>query len=389
MATNKKLTVKGKTYFFDTDGKMLTGWVQESGDDYVEATDTGVANTYYCDETGARLTKAWVWDYAPGVEEDDTDEEEHWFFLKSNGKIQTGKASNIKGQTYFFDEEGKMLTGWVVETQSNVDADETRYISIENSEDADPDYKLSEVGGKVYYCTPEDGHVKKNKWIKLWKPADAYDEDEDKAKKWYYLNKSGEVYIPSSSNPDDAMRGSKYSFEDGQLKADDDNTNFIIEEKKINGKEYLFNANGEMLSGFLKYDGGMHYLGGSNDGIVKTGSQTIKDDLDESYRFYFETKGDDKGKGVTGNKSNKLYYDGMLIKAEDYRYEIAEIDNKWYIVNQSGSIQGRKTEYKEDGDVLIDCREAAFADDDSIAEGSVDASKTNVIDAEEYVYNEK
>ena len=386
MATNKKLTVKGKTYFFDTDGKMLTGWVQESGDDYVEATDTGVANTYYCDETGARLTKAWVWDYAPGVEDDDSNEEEHWFYLKSNGKIQTGKASNINGQTYFFDEEGKMLTGWVAESDNDA------YYSIQGSDDNE-DYfvelaNVADQGMKAYYCTPEDGHVKKNKWIKLWKPEHAYDEDEDNGKKWFYLNKSGEVYIPSESN----ATGTKYKFEEGQLAVDTENVS--ISEKKINGKDYLFNENGEMLSGFLKYNNGMYYLGGSDDGIIKTGSQSIKDDVDDTYRFYFETSGNDKGKGVTGNKSGKLYYDGMLIKAEDYRYEIAEVGGRWFIVNQSGSIQSRNTEYKEDGDTLIDCSDKSVvfenskdATNDSIPVGAVSSSNTNVIDAEDYVYN--
>ena len=27
MAANKKITYKGKSYYFDSDGKMLTGWV--------------------------------------------------------------------------------------------------------------------------------------------------------------------------------------------------------------------------------------------------------------------------------------------------------------------------------------------------------------------------
>ena len=33
-AEDKKLTIKGKTYFFNTDGEMLIGWVQENGDSW-------------------------------------------------------------------------------------------------------------------------------------------------------------------------------------------------------------------------------------------------------------------------------------------------------------------------------------------------------------------
>ena len=41
-----------------------------------------------------------------------------------------------------------------------------------------------------------DGRVQKNKWIKTWRPEDAYDEDEDEDKFWYWVEKDGKVYIP-------------------------------------------------------------------------------------------------------------------------------------------------------------------------------------------------
>ena len=100
----------------------------------------------------------------------------------------------------------------------------------------------------------------------------------------------------------------------------------------------------------------MYYLGGSDDGVMKTGSISVADDTGESIRFYFGTKDSDgagKGVGYTGNKSGKLYYDGMLVTAKDYRYEIVEISGYYFIVNQSGSIQHSNTSYKEDGEVLI------------------------------------
>lgn len=62
-AEDKKLTIKGKTYFFNTDGEMLIGWVQENGDSWDEASSDDIkanSNTYYCGEDGARLESAWV-----------------------------------------------------------------------------------------------------------------------------------------------------------------------------------------------------------------------------------------------------------------------------------------------------------------------------------------
>ena len=37
-AEDEKITYKGKTYFFDSEGEMLTGWVQKSGDGWVAKT---------------------------------------------------------------------------------------------------------------------------------------------------------------------------------------------------------------------------------------------------------------------------------------------------------------------------------------------------------------
>ena len=41
-AEDKKLTIKGKTYFFNTDGEMLIGWVQENGDSWDEASSDDI-----------------------------------------------------------------------------------------------------------------------------------------------------------------------------------------------------------------------------------------------------------------------------------------------------------------------------------------------------------
>ena len=72
-----------------------------------------------------------------------------------------------------------------------------------------------------------------------------------------------------------------------------------------------------------------------------------------------------RAKALPAIRVDKLYYDGMLIKAEDYRYEIAEVGGRWFIVNQSGSIQSRNTEYKEDGDTLIDCSDKSVVFENS------------------------
>ena len=370
-AENKKIVYKGKTYFFDADGKMLTGWVTANGTEVVnEENSIDSSNTYYCGEDGARIEDNWVYTTEPTAEDDEADADEYYYYLKpGNGRpVVNTKRNNVKGQSYIFDEQGRMLWGWVAKTASGSSA---VYEKIDEEEDtdvylSDPDYS------EVYYCSGEDdGHVKKNRWIKLWRPKNTYEEDEDVSKKWYWIEKDGKVYIPDSNKADG--KAWAWKFEEGNILDDSDGARPYITTKKINSKDYYFNENGEMLSGFQwltfatgSNATGMYYFGGSDDGSMKTGSQSIKDDNGDTYKFYFGTRTatsaveETKGKGITGNKSNKLYYHGMLIKAEDYKYQVVKMkimgQDREFIVNQNGSIQHANSEYKEDGDILINAK---------------------------------
>lgn len=199
---------------------------------------------------------------------------------------------------------------------------------------------------------------------------------------WYWVEKDGKVYVPENA---DAV-AFKYALGDGALEIKNKGNYFGIAKKKINSKDYFFNMAGEMVNNFIDVvdtkdtkviELGMHYFGGSDDGSMKTGSQSIKDDNGDTYKFYFGTKdsgSEKKGVGITGNKNNKLYYMGHLVAAQDYKYQTVEIDwdkddddenisetdraadNRVFIVNQNGSIQHSAVEYKEDGDVLIDAK---------------------------------
>ena len=385
-ADNKKILYKGSTFFFDADGKMLTGWVTADGDDVVnEENDIKVGTTYFCDETGARVESGWVYTTEPATADDDADADEYWYYLKSSGKVATGKQSNVKGQGFVFgnkdDNRGQMLTGWVAGTKVDKDADMLyKEIGGEDSDEVLSTYVKdtsadAEEGNDavVYYCMYDedkaDGHIQKNKWRKTWAPKDAYEEDEDADKFWYWIEKDGKAYIPASA--DVKAAGIDYELGDGKM---DEGDQFDFAKKKINSKDYFFNTEGQMISDFVNVvyttdpaviSEGMYYFGGSDDGSMKTGSQTIKDDNGDSFKFYFGTKdssttGEVKGKGVTGNKNNKLYYMGHLVAAEDYKYQPVKFDwnndgndDALFIVNQNGSIQHSALDYKEDGDVLI------------------------------------
>ena len=297
-----------------------------------------------------------------------------------------------------------MLTGWV---GGDLNSD-NKYVYEEIGEE-NSTTKLSDVD-VAYYCLYDedkaDGHVQENKWVKTWRPEDAYDEDEDDDKYWYWLEKDGKAYIPAwkDNNAGDFVGiAYKYDLGDGALEVKNDGDPFSIAKKKINSKDYFFNKNGEMVNNFIhvveayvdrtdasnpknKIDLGMYYFGGSDDGSMKTGSQTIKDDNGDSFKFYFGTKDsttEKKGVGITGNKNNKLYYEGHLVAADDYKNQPVEVLGATFIVNQNGSIQHSNVEYKEDGDILINAKnetgaEVKFVENGRTKYAITDATLKNV-----------
>lgn len=103
--------IDGKTYKFGNDYDIQTGWIVLSDGKRGYALEDGSIcmntvknienNLYYFSSTGAVGEKGFVkygnkTYYVTGVE----------------GKLQTGKAA-IAGDTYFFEEDGSMLTGWI------------------------------------------------------------------------------------------------------------------------------------------------------------------------------------------------------------------------------------------------------------------------------------
>ena len=369
---NTKKVISGKTYYFDGEGKNLTGWINtanktvkqaEKGDD-----ETSLATLVYTDENGARVTNDWFKAYEPGidVEEDDLDLfDEYWYYAKALGAPKTGKASSIDGETYLFDVTGKMLSGWIVEAADDV------FVEIDN--DNDDEKALSNYkNNNIYYACPEDGHVKKNKWIKEWNNINFKAADPDTEQKWFWLQKDGTVFVPTTASEANAV-----DFVEGALDIDNgtpSNATF----KTINNEVYLFNEDGEMMYDLVSIEGDIYYFGGKNDGARKIGAQTIADDMDDSYKFFFGTEdnkvdGYKKGVGVTGAKNGKLYKDGLLVTASgDYKYAKVTLDGVGaFIVNKSGSIQTSKKSYSDDGHVVYDATNDTFVTTPGVKKGSI------------------
>ena len=91
------MTIGDGTYFFDSNGCMLTGWIRKP------------EGWYYADESG-RMVKGWK--YINGAYYYfDAANEEHPGLMLCDGKYE------IEGDTYFFEGGGCMLRGWIREPE--------------------------------------------------------------------------------------------------------------------------------------------------------------------------------------------------------------------------------------------------------------------------------
>jgi len=85
---------------------------------------------------------------------------------------------------------------------------------------------------------------------------------------------------------------------------------------------------------------------------MQTGKMTVYSDDFYNEIFYFATSGSvgQRGAGVSGVKDGYLYEDGLLVKAEDgMKYELVEVDDKDYVVNESGKVKTSGTAKNADG----------------------------------------
>ena len=245
----------GTWYYYDRDGERVTDEWRKSGDYWFYLGDDGEMVTdqlieddddyYYVNADGAMISNAWV-----AIENEDAGDEDepdqYWYYFQSNGKAYTGSDSStttkfktINGKKYAFDEEGRMLYGWVKdgERQTGDDdwTDAEYYLGDEN------DGAMS-VGWRLISITDED-----------WDDDDdTFDEDQDR---WFYFKSNGKRYANTGSN------------------------DFVV--KTINGKKYGFDENGRMVAewnrativgtrGEATYTKEWSYFSSPEDGARKT-----------------------------------------------------------------------------------------------------------------------
>jgi hypothetical protein len=341
-------TINGKKYTFNTDGKMQYGWVKD-GETQHDDNAWQDSEYFFGDENDGSMAEGWkeiaikddqAADLQPGDNYWDEDQT-RWFYFKASGKkekSQTGKT--INGRKYGFDEYGRMNAGWITTaTASNTKAADGGSQGI-----------ATYSNSFLYYSTPEDGARSTKGWFKVtpgyYLQRDKYEDGSDY---WYYSDGNGKLTV----NEIKTVNGKKYAFDNyGRmisgfvvLQMEGNTVGSGYSSKKIvqkvdsdgtydTGDNYnrFVKANDSLFrSGELK----SYFFGGSDDGSMKTGKQTVELDS-EKYTFEFAKNGSNKGVGLNGMEDHKFYVGGKLTTADaDSKIEIVILDSSNKLVAKS------------------------------------------------------
>ena len=268
----KVKTIDNRTYIFDQEGRMVSGWTRVDDDTY-----------YLGEENEGWARTGWqLLEPAEDLSSEEYDEEE-WFYFRSNGKMRSGTSAYIDGKYYRFNEDGVMEDEWH---------------SVGAASDSSATSAFAGPNGSVT-----------NGWVYTAEPG-----DEDGDQYWYYL-------VNGTDEEGNAVRGVPFNYESGAG----------MQAKTIKSKTYLFDDDGKMLDGIVELtddleaivsgskslEAGIYYFDeseGSANGQMKTGKVTVEDD-GEKYYYHFMSS----GKAYVNTVKGGILYGegGQRIAADD------------------------------------------------------------------------
>ena len=234
MVRETEKSIGGTAYIFDHEGRMLTGWVNPSdytstGRDDLSSSDTAHLRYY---RSGGQQADGWQYLASPD------DAEESWYYFRDGRAYSTeykttvigghyGMAK-IKGETYCFDTQGRMVTGMV---------------EVED--------------GRKFYFNPDNGEMMTGRVVV---------NDDDHDNEVFYFTTTG-----SLGNRGDGYTGVKDGalYEEGVLIRAEEGMKY--EKVSVDGKDYVVNEQGKVkTSGTVTDADGVKYrITKQSDGTYK------------------------------------------------------------------------------------------------------------------------
>ena len=324
-----KKTIDGKKYAFDSDGKMLYGWVDKDTNSLV-ADDEGwkTATNYFGSWEDGAMKTGWQKINVYDAWDDADDDADYWFYFGSNGVKRTGTSDaddtvRVNGKRYAFTENGEMYYKWLDKNTSSNTASAA-------------DWK--------YFSSPEDGARQTKGWFKVV-PKKYFDyemsSDGNDEAQWYYADGDGNLKVNEIAK----INGKYYAFDEYgamlsglvYMDVDDDGNITAIYAKENDNRDDDTTLDADYLDdlkdGKIAEAGTLYYFGdpdnADGDGAMKTGNVSMSVD-GSNYSFNFTTSGGvgSRGAGKSGVTKKVYYKYGIKMAAStDDKYRAAGIDS--------------------------------------------------------------
>lgn len=253
--------INGRKYTFDENGVAKFDWYNNPAK--LSTVSSASSYRYYNAEDQCWLSSGWfkaVPDEAADSEGYD-DGNEVWYYAKSNGDLTCSEIKSINGQSYGFDQYGKMLHGLYAITFESNSKTISSAEKLENTEDL-PETSADDVFVYYFGDSPKEGAMK----------TGTATLDIDGEKYIYEFKKSGS----KKGSGTDGISNDYIYIEGRRLKAEEGSKYQVV---TYNDTDYLISTNGKLAKSKtnIKDSDDMYYKTDKNGVVLKVSSEKITD----------------------------------------------------------------------------------------------------------------